>query len=302
MPVTKSDISDLVLPGLRAEFALAFRSETLKDPISQFATVINTTQPVQRYPVLDSVPGMREFKDERVLNGLRSQSFAIEDKVFESTLAVDRKAMEDDQLDLIRMRVRELASRVALHRHQLIIELLNGTQNPNGYDGQPILSNNHPSHADLSSNLSSDLLSRDSLRSATEQMMLLTDLEDNPLGIQPDTLVVGPSNYWNALELVESPGKSISEGGAGQVNVFQGRLRVIVSPFIRGLDWYLLDTNRPIRSVILQQRSDVPVEFTALDQSSQSENAFMRDQFLYGVRARYNVGPGMWQTIHGSRP
>ena len=86
-------------------------------------------------------------------------------------------------------------------------------------------------------------------------------------------------------------------------NVFHGRLRVVVSPFLRGAaddHWFLLDTSRPIRALLLQQRSDVPVEFSALESASGSEAAFLRDRFYYGVRARYNVGYGLWQTAYGS--
>jgi phage major head subunit gpT-like protein len=43
----------------------------------------------------------------------------------------------------------------------------------------------------------------------------------------------------------------------------------------------------------------VPVEFAALEGTS--ENGFMRDQYVYGVRARYNVGFGLWQTAYGSQ-
>ena len=62
----------------------------------------------------------------------------------------------------------------------------------------------------------------------------------------------------------------------------------------------LRDTKRAIKAMILQQRSDVPVEFTALEQNSGSESAFMRDRFFYGVRGRYNVGYGLWQTAYGA--
>ena len=76
-----------------------------------------------------------------------------------------------------------------------------------------------------------------------------------------------------------------------------------VLPFLTGSAddyWFLLDTKRPIKGVILQQRSDVPVEFSALDNSGQNESAFMRDRFYYGVRARYNLGYGLWQTAYGA--
>jgi phage major head subunit gpT-like protein len=49
--------------------------------------------------------------------------------------------------------------------------------------------------------------------------------------------------------------------------------------------------------VIFQSR--VPVEFAALE--GESESGFMRDQYFYGVRARYNVGYGLWQSAFGSQ-
>jgi phage major head subunit gpT-like protein len=69
---------------------------------------------------------MREFLDERRASGLAANTVTIEDKTFESTIAVDRKAIEDDQLDLIRLRIRDLAYRVAGHRHQIVVESLAG--------------------------------------------------------------------------------------------------------------------------------------------------------------------------------
>ena len=50
---------------------------------------------------------MREFTDERRPAGLSANAVTIEDKVFESTIAVERKAVEDDQLEMIRLRVRK---------------------------------------------------------------------------------------------------------------------------------------------------------------------------------------------------
>jgi phage major head subunit gpT-like protein len=297
MSTTRTDIQDLILPGLKAEFSLAYRNEILSDTIGQFVTVINTTQPSQRYPLMDPAPMMREFLDERRPSGLSVHSMSIEDKVFESTISVDRRAIEDDQLDLIRLRVRELANRVAHHRHQMVVQLLlNGTETV-GYDGAPLLSASHAIRGASFSNLSQSQLGDYSLKQATSQMMSIPDTEGVPLGIVPDVLLVGPMNMWTALQLVESDTSMTANGVS---NVFKGRLKVIVSPFIAGNQWYLLDTKRPMRSVILQQRSDVPVEFSAMDRSTGSESAFMRDRYFYGVRARYNVGPGLWQTVFGS--
>lgn len=126
MALTKSDIPDLLLPGLKAEFALAYRSEVDQSAAERIATIINTTLPSQKYAWLGTVPPMREFIDERRPSGLASNAVTISDKVFESTIAVDRRALEDDQLDLIRLRLRDLAFRVATHRHQMLVESLAG--------------------------------------------------------------------------------------------------------------------------------------------------------------------------------
>ena len=67
MPLTKSDIPDLLLPGLKADFALAYRNELANSVTERIATVVNTTMPVQKYAWLGAVPPMREFIDEQVI-------------------------------------------------------------------------------------------------------------------------------------------------------------------------------------------------------------------------------------------
>jgi phage major head subunit gpT-like protein len=159
------------------------------------------------------------------------------------------------------------------------------------------------------SNRTTSALSGSTLGSGIEQMMLVPDDRGEPLGIVPDTLVVGPKLQWSALELVESPvvvykgNPNDTAASTPYKNAFSGKLRLIVSPYLRGTYddyWFLLDSTRAVRSVLIQQRSDVPVEFTALDNSSQNEAAWWQDRFFYGVRARYNVGYGLWQTAYGA--
>lgn len=305
MPLTKSDIPDLLLPGLRADFAAAYQAELDNSVTERLATVINTTQPIQKYPWLGAVPPLREFVDERRPSGLAAYAVSIEDKVFESTIAVDRKAIEDDQLDLIRLRIRDLAYRIAQHRHQMVVEALSAGFSATAYDGASFFSTTHPLPDGSSySNRGTGTLSDTTLAEAISQMMLVPDDTGIPLGILPDTLVVGPKNQWTALELVESQTVVNKSGDfvSNYANVFHGRLRVVVSPFLRDASddyWFLLDTKRPVRGLILQQRSDVPVEFNAME-SHNSESGFMRDRYLYGVRARYNVGYGLWQAAYGA--
>lgn len=307
MAITRSDIPDLLVPGLKTEFELAYRSELEDSLADRIATVVNTTMPAQKYGWLGSCPPMREFIGERRPSGMASYAVTIEDKVFESTIAVDRKALEDDQLGLLRLRIRDLAGRVAQHRHQITVGALAGGATATCYDGTAFFGSAHPVGGGTAFNLSSAALSNSSLAEAMATMMGYTDDQAVPLGIVPDTLVVGPSLMWDATELVESPVvvfKPTSSAGrpaTNYVNALQGRLKLVVTPFLSGADagkWFLLDTKRAIKGVILQQREDIPVEFTAVEATGGSESAFMRDRYLYGVRARYNVGYGLWQAAY----
>lgn len=311
MSLTKSDIPDLLLPGLKAEFALAYRNEIDQSATERLATIINTTLPSQKYAWLGSTPPMREFVDERRPAGLSPFSMTIEDKVFESTIAVERRAIEDDQLDLIRLRIRDLAFRVAQHRHQMLIQALIDGFSSTGYDGVSFFNSSHSAFAGgTASNKTTAALSSSSLADGVNAMMSVQDDQGIPLGMVPDTLVVGPKNQWSAIELVESPtviykgNPDDTAASTPYINAFQGKLRLVVTPYLVGATddyWFLLDSKRPIKSLILQQRSDVPVEFSALESASGSEAAFMQDRYFYGARARYNVGYGLWQAAYGGQ-
>lgn len=309
MPLTRSDVPELLTPGLKTEFATAYRALESGSLAAQLATVIATTQPTQTYAWLSAPPAMREFVDERRPVGMTGHSVQISDKVFEASLAIERRALEDDQVGLIRLRIRELAERVLAHRHQIIVEALASGDTAIGYDGEPIFADDHPiDGGNQAANVTSDGLDATSLAEAISAMMQFPDDQGVPLGVVPDTLLVGPTQMWNAIELVESP-VVVAKGSATAgtpptpyLNAFQGRVKVIVSPYLRGDHedkWFLLDTKRPIKTVILQQRSDVPVEFTALEARSGSESAWLRDRYHYGVRGRYNVGYGLWQMAFG---
>ena len=62
--------------------------------------------------------------------------------------------------------------------------------------------------------------------------------------------------------------------------------------------WFLLDTSRAVKPTIFQER--LPYELQHMTDSS-DEPVFKNDEFLYGVRARCNVGYGLWQLAFGSQ-
>lgn len=65
-----------------------------------------------------------------------------------------------------------------------------------------------------------------------------------------------------------------------------------------GPTWYLLDSSRPLKPLIFQERKK-PELVAVTDPSDAS--VFSRNEFLYGVHARHNVGFGLWQTAYASK-
>ena len=65
-----------------------------------------------------------------------------------------------------------------------------------------------------------------------------------------------------------------------------------------GTAWYLLDTTRIIRPIILQMRKDY--QFVSKDMPT-DDNLFWGNELVYGADARLNVGYGLWQLAYASK-
>ena len=65
-----------------------------------------------------------------------------------------------------------------------------------------------------------------------------------------------------------------------------------------GTPWFLMCTTRPLKPIIYQERK--APSFTAKD-SEKDDNVFERNEFVYGVDMRCNVGYGLPQLAWGSK-
>lgn len=60
--------------------------------------------------------------------------------------------------------------------------------------------------------------------------------------------------------------------------------------------WYLLDTSKSIKPMLLQMRKRPELQSPQMT----DESVRMRDELIWTTRARYNVGLGLWQTAYRS--
>ena len=299
MAIVKSDIPKLLEAGLRAVFYEAY--EAAPSDWERIATVVPSENDTEKYAWLGSVPKMREFKDERVPAALLQHDYTIKNKTWEASIAVDRSALEDDQYGQIKLRIQGLAEETKRHQDELVFSLLKDGFATLCYDSQYFFDTDHSEgDSGTQSNKGTSALSASSLQAAFTAMMKFKDDKGKLMGVVPDMLVVPPDLKWTAMELLESVYASDTVSGKTDMrkNVLSGALELIVNPYLTDSnDWFLLCSKRVVKPVLFQSR--VPVEFAALE--ANSENGFMRDEYIYGVRARYNVGYGLWQFAYGSQ-
>lgn len=289
----------LLTKGLRSEFFDRF--DATKAHFRDLSTRVVSTSDREDYKWLGTVPKVREWGDGRLTQGLRVESYSVENLKYEATIEVDRDEIADDQTGQIRLRVAELAQRAATHKDYLVSQLLalGESSGNNGYDGVSFFNAAHVSGA---SGSQSNLLTADAsapeepttdefkaaLKKAMGTMLSFKDDQGEPMLVTASGMVcvVPPTMLFTASEAINA---TVAEG---QANVLSGIARVISFPWLSSLSkWYLLKTDGVVRPFIFQDRE--PVEFSAL--AEESDEGFRREKFLFGVRARYRMAYGYWQ-------
>lgn len=290
----------LITKGLRSEFFN--RLEKAPTFWQDVSTRIVSTSDSENYRWLGTVPKMREWGSGRLAQGLRTESYSVENLKYEATIEVDRDEIADDQTGQIRLRIAELATRTATHKDFLVSQLLiNGeTAGNNSFDGVAFFSTAHQSgdSGSQSNMLTYDALTtsdptvdefKGSLKKAIQTLLTFKDDQGEPMHQTASSLyVVVPANqFMTALETVSS---TLVENTS---NVLKNAAKVIAVPrFLDQSKWYLLKTDGTVRPFIFQDR-EAP-EFTALTENT--EEGFKREKFLFGVRARYRMAYGYWQS------
>jgi len=311
LAVVDSDILALTLAGMKTNFDQAYFQANEKASWQFIATEIPTTLPIQQYGFLGRGALMEQFYDEVREQGILEKTYSLQDIVYKGMLAIDRRAIEDDQYDLIMLRVRALGAEPVRHWNQLAYQgLATGASNL-CYDGQNFFSASHSEGSSgTQSNITSSPLSDAALTTAEQTMMAFVDDKGVPMEIVPDTLVVGPSNARLASDLIGSeivvhvPGDGTASTGATAYtpfnNYFKGRYRLVVNPYLINTyanHWFLLDTSKIVKPIVIQSRSDVPI---TVESDMLEPNARIKEKFRFGPRGRYVQGYGLWQTAIGS--
>lgn len=272
---------------------------------NKIAMMVSSGSSENRYKWMERFPAMRKWVGEKVVKQLKGQGYTIINDDFEATIEVDRNDIEDDTLGIYGPEA-EMAGYSAAHLpDELVFDLVNAGFVELCYDGQPFFDTDHPvKKKDGStvsvSNKGTTALSfatlaaaQGSFGAARTSLRKMKDDEERPLNINGNILLVGP-----ALEDEAKMGMTVDRLEDGKQNPYKNAAEVVVSSRITSdTAWFLLDTTKPVKPFIYQERkAPVFVSQTNMD----SESVFMQKKYRYGAEARGAAGFSFWQMAYGS--
>ena len=312
--IVRTDIPNLLRAGMKREFFKVYDGKILPE-FQRIAMITDSDGDLETYPWLGGIAQMREWKDERIPKNLLEHHFEVVNKTFEGSIAVDRDEIDDEKYGQTKIKIGQLADEAKRFMGSLIFTLVNqgnlstGTGvfngvNINCYDGNPYFSALHTEGlSGTQSNIGALALNRTNLQTAISTMMTLNDDQGTPVNVQPDLLVIHPNQQWLARELLESTyfPEGATEGAAVGAkvanNVLKGALGLYITPYITAGRWFVFDTTRIVKPLLLQMRRKI-----AFDSVTAGYEQFMRKKLFFGCDWRGQAAFAMWQYAYGSFP
>jgi phage major head subunit gpT-like protein len=266
-----------------AQKAVATRAWPQQLLPADIAIIMNVTGAATNHAWLEQVKGMREWLGERVINNLKLGKLLVANRAFENTVAVSRNDIEDDQYGAFAPLMAMMGQSAEDVWDTLVAAAVAG--NAAWADGNPFFCTGRVigDSGDLS-NAASTALSREAVETAIAAMLGWKLYGGDPANVTPRYLLVAPTKFADAKQIVEAEIVANGAGTAGISNVSTARmLQVRVSQKLTGDAWYLVGEKAGILPVCIQKRK-LPT-LTRLDRDT-DECVFMRNEFLYGTEAR----------------
>lgn len=292
-----------IFVNLKTTFNKAF--EAAPSFWQKVAMLVPSTSRTNDYKWLANFPRMRKWVGDKTVKALAAFNYTVTNDDWEATVEVDRNDIEDDELGIYAPQAQGAGFSAKQLPDEIVADLVNGAFANKCYDGQYFIDTDHPvtdkaGVVQSVSNKGTKKLSAAtqaaaiaSLGAARTAMKKFTDDEGRPLNITPNILLVPPAleDIANVLAM----NKTLEDG---KPNPYMGTVEVVCEPRLTDDNaWFLLDTGKPIKPFIYQERKK-PVFVQQID--PQADDVFTRKKFKFGAEARAAGGYGFWQLAYGS--
>ncbi|MEO1766786.1 Mu-like prophage major head subunit gpT family protein [Thiobacter aerophilum] len=182
-------ITPALIASLRTGFSKAFQDSLTATPTdwAKVATKVPSSSASNTYGWLGQWPGFREWVGDRVVKDMAAQAYQIQNKLFESTVAVKRTDIEDDNVGIYTPMFSEQGRAAAAFPDQLVFQLLAAGETTLCYDGQNFFDTDHPVYPNVDGTGTATLVSNLQAGTGTPWYLLDTSRALKPLIFQERT-------------------------------------------------------------------------------------------------------------------
>ncbi len=280
------------IEALNKGFSKKYRSAYDSTPEwgDRVATTIPSSHGTEVHGWMQRILKMRAWDGPRLIQNLNTHSYVLTNRTYENTVGVGVNEIEDDSLGVYDPLFSEMGRQSRKWKDQRLKVALQSGTTELGFDGVAFFSTAHPLDpaGNQSNNFTSTALNATNFDTVRASMREYTGEDGEPLGVEPNLLVVPPALEKEALEIVAAERNS-----SGATNVLKGTAEVLVVPELANqtTTWYLMDTTKGIKPLVFQLRQAPKMtQMTKMD----DPNVFHDDKFLWGVKARGVEGYALW--------
>lgn len=274
------------------------------------ATVVQTTELVDRQVWLSNNPKMRRWIGDKVLNKLRAESHPIVTGPYEASLEVSKHDILNDKLGMYGPRISSMAEAYGWALDELSVAMLAagvaGTALGTTYDGQNLIDTDHTALSvggTAQSNKVTGVFDATVFETAVRRFYEIVDENGIPVNVSGKRLklIHGP-----ALAVKVSTVLNQATLASGETNRNAGQADAIMTPWltartvnvngvtvtITGTEWFL--TFDGSTAIIIHIKREP--EFLSVEDG---EFAFRTGKYLYGIEAEFGAAYGLWQEVVG---
>ncbi|HEY2840547.1 MAG TPA: Mu-like prophage major head subunit gpT family protein [Pirellulales bacterium] len=286
------------LNTLTAKFDISAKSYTPFYP--NLCTIVPSRRRAENYTWLGAVPGIREWIGERQFQELGAATYLLKNKLWETSLGLEREDIEDDILDQYGPAFDSMGIESVAHPDELFFQVLLAAASTPCFDGQYFFDTDHlwndsgtqsnsitvsgntdpnnPTSTEFKKAFNAALLAMMSFKNDKGKLLNRPTL--GPVG---DLVVLVPPTMWQAA--AEAVQAVIINN---TTNVLISTPKIIGSEYLTATNqFYLFRNGGPIKPFVFQARRPVQRTMKGMDDREFRKVKFMAD-------ARYNLGYLLW--------
>jgi phage major head subunit gpT-like protein len=292
------------------EFYMRLEQDLGASWVPQVSMMFQSDQESEEYKWLGMAPAMREWIGGRQAKGFRENGIVIANKKYESTMEVPVDWLRRDKTGQIMVRIAEQTERANAHWAKLLNQLILDGETALCYDGQAFFDTDH-SEGDSGTqdnDITSDVTTTTAPTTGEMEVAILKAIQQI-IGFRDDQGEPMNESAQKFLVMVPVPFMSAAAAALGSsiiVDASTSRSNTILTlssmagfqvalAVAPRLTWTtkfaVFRADGQLAAFIRQSEEDITVDAIA----EGSEEEFLNDRHLYGIKAIRNCGYGYWQ-------